>query len=379
MKSLYKYIALLAIVGAGVTLFYNKVYIPKSTYERVSPTLGDLSVEVFGIGNLGAKHIYAISAGVSAKILEMQSDEGEWVKKGDLLVELDSVELPELIEEAKIVTKKASLELIASKKELESLEVQKSLFEITYRRYFKLNEQSYASQSEYDKAKTDLDVIKAQIKVTKARIESAQMEISRTKKALESLKIKLSRYKVYSPIDGYVISRDVEESQTLTPSQTIFEIVNPKSVWIKAYIDEKLSGDIRVGQSVKILLRSQRDTIYKGIVKRIVAKSDIVTQEREVDIAFENLPIPFYINEQAEVNIETKKLKNIMKIPLKTVLYNNKKPYIWINQDGKAHSLEIKIVGKTLTEIGIKDIDKDIKILVPNPKKRVIKEGMSIN
>jgi RND family efflux transporter MFP subunit len=338
-----------------------------------------MNIEVFGIGNVGAKKIYKINAQTGGKVLSLYTDEGEWVKKGDLLVELDSVELPELIEEAKIVTKKASLELIASKKELESLEVQKSLFEITYRRYFKLNEQSYASQSEYDKAKTDLDVIKAQIKVTKARIESAQMEISRTKKALESLKIKLSRYKVYSPIDGYVISRDVEESQTLTPSQTIFEIVNPKSVWIKAYIDEKLSGDIRVGQSVKILLRSQRDTIYKGIVKRIVAKSDIVTQEREVDVAFENLPIPFYINEQAEVNIETKKLKNIMKIPLKTVLYNNKKPYIWINQDGKAHSLEIKIVGKTLTEIGIKDIDKDIKILVPNPRKRVIKEGMSIN
>jgi len=379
MKKYTKYITILIIISTLGAIFYNKVYIPKTTYDTVFAQKGDISVKVFGIGNVGAKNIYNISAQTGGEVLKLFTDEGEWVKKGNLIAILDPVDLPQLVQEAKISVKKASSELIASQKELDSLKAQETLAQITYERYSKLKKQAFASQSEYDKAKADLDVIQAQIKATKARIKSAKIEITRTKKTVEAREVKLSRYKIYSPIDGYVISKEVEVAQSITSSQTIYEIVDPKTVWIKAYIDEKLSGNIRLSQSATITLRSQRENPYKGSVKRIVAKSDAVTQEKEVDIIFNTLPIPFYINEQAEILISIKEFSNIIKIPVNAVVYKHEEPCVWVEKKSKAHCQNIKIIARDQDEVGVSSFDITNKILIMAKDKKSLSEGMRVH
>jgi len=379
MKSLYKYVFIIGIVAIGGVLFYNKVYIPKTTYEKELPTIGNLSVKVFGIGNLGAKSIYSISAGVSATIVEMLSDEGQWVKKGELLATLDSVELPILLNESKIGVIKAHSELIASQKELASLQAQKNLALVTYKRYDKLKKQSFASQSEYDKAKADLEVIKAQIEATIAHINSAKTEITRTKEAVKALEKKLSKYKIYSPVNGFVIAKKAEVAQTVLLNQTLFEIVNPKDVWVRAYIDERISGDVEVGSSATITLRSNSDKEYKAIVKRVVAQSDPITQEREVNVAFEKLPLPFFINEQAEVYINTKEYKNVLKIDATAIVYKDTKSGVWVVKNNKAYFQEIKILAISAREAAIEGLDEKSKILKVSATNKALKEGMEVH
>lgn len=379
MNKIVKYIIILALLAVAGMIFYKKVYVPKTTFETILPTVGELNVKVFGIGNVSAKDIYSINAQTGGKILSILSDEGEWVKKGDLLVTIDSVDIPQLLEEAKIAVQKANSELEASKKELQSLNVQKNLLYLTYKRYSKLKKQAFVSQAEYDRAKAEYDAIKAQIEATKAHITSAKTEINRAKKGVEALETKLSRYKIFSPVDGYIISRDAQEFQSVGSSQPILKIVDPKTVWIKAYIDEKLSGNIKVGQKATIFLRSQGEKKFAGIIKRIVAQSDAITQEREVNVAFEKLPIPFYINEQAEVNIFVKSYKDIVKIPARAVTYEDAKVGIWINIDQKAHFQTIDVFAKSSTELGVKGIDKDTKIIIASKKNKPLKEGMSIH
>jgi multidrug efflux pump subunit AcrA (membrane-fusion protein) len=124
MKTLLKYIAIALVVGFGVITFYKKVYIPKTTYETLSASRGDLSVEVFGIGNVDAEHIYSITSQTGGKILNLYTDEGKWVKKGDVLVKIDSIDIPQQLKEAQIAVQKASSEANATKKELKSLYAQ---------------------------------------------------------------------------------------------------------------------------------------------------------------------------------------------------------------------------------------------------------------
>ncbi len=335
--------------------------------------------EVFGIGNLGAKNIYLMNAQTGGKILNIFTDEGEWVKKGDLLFTIDSVDLPKLLEETKISASKASSDLVALKEEMNSLKAQRTLALASYSRYAKLKKQAFVSQADYDKTKADLDVIEAQIKSIFAKIDSAGLEIRRAKKNLQALEIKLSRYKVYAPIDGYVISKEAQEAQTVTQTQTILKIVDPKTVWIKAYIDDKLSGSVKVGQKATIILRSQKHREYEGVVKRIVAQSDAQTLEKEVDVAFEKLPIPFYINEQAEVNIVTSKLNKVLKVPPQAIAYDNLKPGIWTDKDGRAHFKSVKVLARGVKEVAISDIDKDTEILIESDNKRSFREGMRIH
>ena len=380
MSKKNKYIIALVIASFAVFLFYNKVYVVKTTYKTLSPTVGDLTVKVFGIGNVGAKDIYSINAQTGGKIVSILSDEGQWVKKGDLLATIDPVDMPELLQEMQLNVKKASSELNALQKESKSLSAQKELANITFKRYENLLKQSFVSQSEYDKVKADLDATSAQYEATKAHIESSQIEVERMQKNVDSLRTKLSRFDIYSPVDGYVISKEAQVAQTLSTSATIFKIVDSKTIWVKAFIDERISSDIKVGQKANITLRSKNDAIFEGEVKRIVAQSDAVTQEREVNIGFKELPIPFYINEQARVNIEVKTINNALKIPLTTLAYKDKKEGVWILKDNKAYFKVLNIEAKSDDELAIKDgINKDDLILIPNNSKKPLSEGMRIH
>lgn len=378
VKNTVKYIIFVVLIAVAGLVFYSKFYIPKHTFKTVQPSRGDLNKKVFGIGEVGAKNIYTINAQTGGKILQITTDEGKWVKKGDLLVVIDSVDLPQLVEEGKLSVDKAKAELRASQKKLDSLVAQQALAKLTYGGYKKLIKKSLVSQAQNDKAKADLETVKANIKVAQANVALSKIEIDRLQKSLQALKIKLSRYKIYAPVDGFVISKNAEVAQSVVPTQPILKMVDPKTVWIKAYIDEKISGEVKVGQPAIITLRSQSNKKLSGYVSRIVAQSDAVTQEREVDVSFDKLPIPFYMNEQAEVRIETQHLKNVIKIPADLIVYQHKKSGVWIAQNKHAHFLPVKIIAVGDKAVAVENLDIKIQLLVPNKNKQSFSERMSI-
>ena len=380
MNKRIKYIIIAILVIVGIVLFYKNVYIVKTTYKTLSPKVANLDIKVFGIGNVSAKDIYSITAQTGGKIISILTDEGQWVKKGDLLITIDPVDMPELVQEMLISVEKTKSELKALIKESESLNAQKELALITYKRYEKLVKQSFVSRSEFDKAKTDLNALTAQLEATLVRIESSKIEVQRTQKNADSLKTKLSRFQIYAPVDGYVISKSAEVAQNVASSTTILKIVDPKTLWIKAYIDEKISGDIKVGQKAEITLRSQSNKQFTGYVKRIVAQSDAVTQEREINVAFDELPIPFYINEQARVTINAKTISNAITIPLNTLKVEDGKEGVWTLIDNKAYFKELNIQAKGDNEAAIiSGIKTEDIIIIPDSSKKALSEGMRIH
>ena len=380
MNKRIKYIIIILLAIVGGFLFYKNVYIVKTTYKTLSPKVANLDIKVFGIGNVSAKDIYSITAQTGGKIISILTDEGQWVKKGDLLITIDPVDMPELVQEMLISVEKTKSELKALIKESESLNAQKELALITYKRYEKLVKQSFVSKSEFDKAKTDLNALTAQLEATLVRIESSKIEVQRTQKNADSLKTKLSRFQIYAPVDGYVISKSAEVAQNVASSTTILKIVDPKTLWIKAYIDEKISGDIKVGQKAEITLRSQSNKQFTGSVKRIVAQSDAVTQEREINVAFDELPIPFYINEQARVTINAKTISNAITIPLNTLKVEDGKEGVWTLIDNKAYFKELNIQAKGDNEAAIiSGIKTEDIIIIPDSSKKALSEGMRIH
>ena len=379
MNKYKNYLIAAALVAVGAFLFYNKIYLPKTTYERLSPQKGDFDVTIFGIGTLSANNIYTINAQNPGKIERITKDAGDWVKKGELLVRMDSVDMPMLLQEAQISVKKAKLEREASQKELESLLAQRSLSLVTYKRYKRLFEQKFASKAEYDKAKAELESIDAQIAATKARIESAAAETKRAQKASEALEAKLSRYEIYAPVDGYVIARGSDEQESVLTNTPILTVVDPKSVWVVAYVDERISGGISKGDKAIIRLRSKESQLLAGYVKRIAPQSDPITQEREIDVAFESLPTPFFINEQAEVDVTTKQLKDAVIVPSKLLRFKEKNAGIWIEKDGKAHFAKVKVLGNNGKESAVEGIESSATLLVESAEKKALKEGMRVH
>jgi len=378
MKRIIKYIIVVAIIGAIAIVFYNKIYVPKSTFKVVHPVVGDLNVSVKGIGNVSAKSIYTISAQTGGKILSLHTDEGQWVKKGQLLVVMDGVDLPEQLSVLNASLEKSKFEIKAAIDDLKAQQAKKELIQLTYKRMTELRNKQLVSQVDLDQSKADLNNINALISAASAHIASAKAAKKVIQKEQDALNIKLNRLRVYAPIDGYVISKGAEVAQNVLPTNPIFKIVDTENLWVQTKVDERISSVIKVGQKAKITLRSQPNHIFNGTVKKINAMSDAVTLEREVDVRFNQLPKPFYINEQAEVVIAVKQYQNIVKVPVNTVVQHSGKSGIWVVKDSRAHFQEIEIINQNNKEVGVKNLTSKDQVLVPSLTKKSLSDGMKV-
>jgi RND family efflux transporter MFP subunit len=378
MKAVVKYGILLVAVAALATFIYFKVFVPKHTFTTIQPTTGPLQVTVQGIGNVSALNIYAITAQTGGKILQILTDEGEQVKKGDLLVVMDGVDLPQQLAMAQSALVQAEYEVQALQEELNNQRAQERLLKITYSRYKKLLKQQFVAQSEYDKVLADLQGIQAAIAATISRIQSGQTGILVAEKNIEALQEKTARLRVYAPVDGVVILREAEVAQYVQPSTPILQIVDPATLWVETKIDERISGRVKEGQQTIIVLRSQPEKEYRGEVKRIDAMTDLVTRERKINVTFSAIPIPFFINEQARVTIAILRHDNVVKVPLKVVVQKEGRPGMWVVENSRAHFVAIDKLAVSETEMAMTQGTTDALVIVPDKKKKSLSEGMRI-
>ncbi len=378
MKSSLKYILLLLALLLIGGVVYFKVFIPKHTFRVVHPTKGSLQEVVRGIGNVNGLNIYTITAQSGGKILQILTDEGKMVRKGDLLVVMDGVDLPQQLIVARANLKKAEYEKKALQEELANQEAQRKLLQLTFNRYKKLNKNGFVAKAEYDKAQADLQAMLAAIRATGARIDSAVAAVQAARGNVAQLQQKIDRLRVYAPTDGLVIAREAEVAQYVLPATPVLKIIDPNTLWVETKVDERLSALVKVGRQASIVLRSQPDTRYKGVVRRIDAMSDAVTLERTINVAFTKIPVPFFINEQARVTIVVRQLDQVLKIPRTVLVQRGGKDGVWVDRNGRAHFLPITTIGENNSEVALADDQKGLAVIVPDSHKKSLREGMRI-
>jgi hypothetical protein len=115
------------------------------------------------------------------------------------------------------------------------------------------------------------------------------------------------------------------------------------------------------------------------MVKKISTMSDAVTLEREVFVAFESIPKPFYINEQAEVKIEVRTYVDVLKLPLKVIVQENGEMGVWILKERHTYFHKIEKIAQSDEEMAVSNIDKDMQIIIPDNAKKSLRDGMKIN
>ena len=379
MKQAIKIILAIALLLGGAVLFYKNVYLPKSTYESYYPEKGVTSVTVFGIGELSAEKIYLVGTPTGGKILSVHTDQGRWIKRGDLIAKIDPVDLETRLLSAKASLKRAGLDLEASKKEYMIAKDQAALSLSNYNKDRQVYKAKGISKFAYEKSETEMLTAKAQAELSKAKIESQKIRTEEVTEEIRGVQKRVDQMTILSPVDGYVIEKSIESGQSVPPASTLVQIVDAKTLWIKTWIDERISGKVKVGQKASITLRSRETTPYKGVVKRIAAVSDSVTQEREVDVGFEKIPVPFYINEQAEVSIIVETFKGLYKIPLHFLRTYKGQKGVWVNESGKAHFLKLSIIAEDSEFAGVEEGAMErTEILIPDEKKKPLSEGSRI-
>jgi HlyD family secretion protein len=141
-----------------------------------------------------------------------------------------------------------------------------------------------------------------------------------------------------------VIARSKERGAALGASETVYTLIDPKTVWVLAFIDESKAGEIKVGQPAEIVLRSHPGERLAGKVARIQPESDRVNEERRIEIAFARLPEDPSLGEQAEVTITTVLLAQATLVPEQAIEGLAKgRGTVWTVEDGRLKRREVTL------------------------------------
>lgn len=352
-------LATLGIVSsAGVFFVKGNLFAGANTgtVVRIEPvTRGDLVEFVSASGEVEPKVKAAISARVSARILELPLDEGDPVTKGDpnadppippsVLVKFDDRELRAALEsvKARYAAQKADIEvaqtrITAQAAQIVAQKISLADAERDLRRQLKLVENRDVSQATVDTAQAKADNLKAQILASERTLEADKAGLIVLRHNLDAANAEIRRAEdnlsyttITSPINGVVTKVEAEVGELAVmgtmnnPGTVLLNVADLSRILLVAHVDEASIAQIQVGQKAKVRMQAYGDEVFEGVVDKMALKN---TEERltntryfEVEILLKTdskRRIPAGINGDAE--IETSRHEGVLKVPSQCVV-----------------------------------------------------------
>lgn len=220
----------------------------------------------------------SVAAQVMAPMLKQYAWEGDTVKAGTILAELDSSTVVAQLQEAVARREEMVANLKLDKenlntaiKNLSLAEIDYHQAEVNYRRDKKLYGSDAVSQETfqntedtYKSAAIKVDVAKDQIKISQARIAAGEAAIVSANAAIESTRVSLGYYRITAPVDGVIAKRWSLPGDIIQPGQTLFTINEGKDLWVVVYLEETKFNHIRMGQPAIFTLDAFPDLTFSG-------------------------------------------------------------------------------------------------------------------
>jgi HlyD family secretion protein len=326
-------IALALIAGAAGgawALFLQPISVQAAHVER------DLPVQVFGLGTVEARVTSKVGFKASGVLIELRADVGDRVLKGAVLARLDDREQTARVGRAKAATEQADANLQRAMANVQKAQANYANAKNINERRQKLVQSSTTSVESAETAKTAQDAALADVNLAASDVAVARAAISDAKAQLQQESATLDFHTLVAPYDAMVTARLKELGSALGAGEPVFTLIDPKSVWALAFIDESKAGEIAVGEPAEIVLRSRPNQRFRGQVARIEPESDRVNEERRVAIAFDQLPADFHLGEQAEVYITTVRLAQALLVPEAAIVGLGKnRGTVWTVEDGR--------------------------------------------
>ena len=240
-----------------------------------------------------------IAPKVSGQVISLKVDDNDYVKEGDLLLEIDQKdfenkvkELESALKEAKANKNVSTSDIDKSSADLANANKNLDFARVDFERYSKLRDNGLCTKQEYDKAQTTYkealdrkNAMSASVKSSKSKNIASLSHIEKIEAQLNQAKLDLSYTKIYAPQDGYVSARSVEKGNYVNKAQPLMSVVSPK-IWIVANFKETQVGKMKKGQPVTIKIDTYPNKKFKGKVDSIQlatgAKSSLFPPENAV-------------------------------------------------------------------------------------------------
>jgi HlyD family secretion protein len=383
----------LSVVVVLVLLIAGGVFAATRGGTKIDPAKlakvekGDLAKSVVATGKVTPITKVEVKSKASGIVKKLLVDYGDRVKQGQLLCQLDKVEIEAQVAQSQAALEAAQANLSSSKADFERAKVDAEgpdvpLLKRAYDRNVGMAKDGVVStsaledaQKNYELALNKQNVAKAQVTVLKAKIAQAQAQVAQDQANLKQLEEQLSYTDIVSPIDGIVLSRDVQMGDAVSSilvlgssATLVMTLGDTSEVYVKGKVDESDIGKVYLGQRARIRVESFKDKTFDGKVTKIspmgVEKDNVTTFEVRVSIQNPGGELKAEMTANAEIILDEH--KGVLQIPEGAILYDkDKKASVEIPdpkaKDGKKKiAVNIGISNGAKTEVlsGLKEGDQ---------------------
>jgi HlyD family secretion protein len=334
----------LAVAGVLIAATRGGTKIDPSKLAKVEK--GDLAKSVVATGKVEPITKVEIKSKASGIVKKLYIDAGDRVKKGQLLAELDKEEIAARVAEARAQMEASQASAKGTEADLERAKVDAEgpdvpMLKRAYERSQGMAKEGVVSASALDDAQKNYElalnkqnVAKAQVQVLKAKVGQAEAQVAQDRANLTQLEEQLSYTTIASPIDGIILSRDVEVGDAVSSilvlgssATLIMTLGDTSEVYVKGKVDESDIGKVYLGQPARIKVESFKDKTFNGKVTKIspmgVEKDNVTTFEVRVSINNPGGELKAAMTANAEIILEEH--KNVLQIPEGSILYDKDK------------------------------------------------------
>ena len=334
----------LVLAGALIAATRGGTKIDPSKLAKVEK--GDLAKSVVATGKVEPITKVEIKSKASGIVKKLYVDAGDRVKRGQLLTELDKEEIEARVAQARAQVEASEASLKGTQADLKRAKVDAEgpdvpMLKRAYDRAQGMAKEGVVSASALDDAQKNYElalnkqnVAKAQLQVLHAKIGQAQAQVLQDHANLKQLEEQLSYTTIASPIDGIILSRDVEVGDAVSSilvlgssATLIMTLGDTSEVYVKGKVDESDIGKVYLGQPARIKVESFKDKTFNGKVTKIspmgVEKDNVTTFEVRVSINNPGGELKAAMTANAEIILEEH--KNVLQIPEGAILYDKDK------------------------------------------------------
>ena len=334
----------LLIAGGLIAATSGGTKIDPSKLAKVEK--GDLAKSVVATGKIEPITKVEIKSKASGIVKKLYVEYGDRVKKGQILADLDKEEIQARVDQARAQLEASTASLNGTRADLERARVDAEgpdvpLLKRAYERAQGMAKEGVVSasalddaQKNYEMALNKQNVSKAQLQVLQAKIGQSQAQVAQDRANLKQLEEQLGYTTIESPIDGIVLSRDVEVGDAVSSilvlgssATLVMTLGDTSEVYVKGKVDESDIGKVYLGQPARIKVESYKDKTFTGKVTKIspmgVEKDNVTTFEVRVSITNPEGVLKAAMTANAEIILEEH--KNVLQIPEGSILYDKDK------------------------------------------------------
>ncbi len=295
-----------------------------------------LSRSLFGIGTVEARRSYAIGPTVAGRVARVLVDQGDAVAAGQLLAEMDPVDLDARQAGAAAATARASDLVRSAQAAREEATSRARLAQASSERFADLRRRGFVSQEAADAKVHEAAAAHAGQEAAAAALAAAGEEVRRSQSDLTGLAKSRAHLRLVSPVAGIVTARLAEPGSTVVAGQSVLQVIDPATLWLRVRVDQGRSAGLALGLSADILLRSRPLEVRKGRVERVDLVGDAVAEERIANVAFDAAPGQLALGELAEVTLHLPAVERALAVPAAAVKQVGKGEGVWRVESGRA-------------------------------------------